>query len=278
MTERITAGLAQKAKRTPANRRGDLEDSEITGFGVRIFAPTKRHATGARSFFINYRMEGREKQFTIGSYPDWSAAAARAKTRNSAGGSIGAKIRRKEGPARGAHCSRPRPTVQRRAPAEEGGQFADERLGNNSKRSCRDRRPQGGGRARRRHRGPPPRHYERGRAVRANRVLAVASKMFSLALRRKEGEDAPWRNQAQGNACKGAARNPEEGHERFFSPAELAAFSDALATYGQTPAAGLPALHHVDRLPAGRGDPRNMGSVRRRARLLGQAKRPYQAA
>jgi integrase len=78
---------------------------------------------------------------------------------------------------------------------------------------------------------------ERGRAVRANRVLAVASKMFSLALKRKEGEDAPWRNQMQGNPCKGIARNPEEGHERFFSPTELAALSDALAAYGETPAA-----------------------------------------
>jgi len=68
-------------------------------------------------------------------------------------------------------------------------------------------------------------------------VLAVASKMFSLALKRKEGEDAPWRDQAQGNPCKGVTRNHEEGHERFFSPAELAALSDALAAYGQTPAA-----------------------------------------
>ena len=45
---------------------------------------------------------------------------------------------------------------------------------------------------------------------------------------RQEGEDAPWRNQAQGNPCKGVARNQEEGHERFFSPAELAALGDAL--------------------------------------------------
>ncbi len=60
--------------------------------------------------------------------------------------------------------------------------------------------------------------------------------MFSLALKRKEGDDDPWRNQAQGNSCKGVGRNPDEGHERFFSPSELAALSDALAVYGQTPA------------------------------------------
>ena len=60
--------------------------------------------------------------------------------------------------------------------------------------------------------------------------------MFALALKRKEGEDAPWRDQAQGNPCKGVERNHEEGHERFFSPAELAALSDALAGLRQTPA------------------------------------------
>jgi integrase len=40
-----------------------------------------------------------------------------------------------------------------------------------------------------------------------------------------------------GNPCKGVERNHEEGRERFFSPAELAAISDALAAYpGQTAA------------------------------------------
>ena len=52
-------------------------DSKITGFGVRVFAPTNRRPQGARSFFINYRIGGREKRFTIGSFPEWSAKAAR---------------------------------------------------------------------------------------------------------------------------------------------------------------------------------------------------------
>nr|WP_294534770.1 site-specific integrase [uncultured Rhodoblastus sp.] len=60
--------------------------------------------------------------------------------------------------------------------------------------------------------------------------------MFSLALRPLEGENTPWRDQAQGNPCRGVERNQEEGHERFFSEAEIAALSDALAAYGSTPA------------------------------------------
>lgn len=78
---------------------------------------------------------------------------------------------------------------------------------------------------------------ESGRPVRANRILGVASKMFSLSLRPLTGEDKPWRNAEQGNPCKGVARNREEARERFFSQTELAAISDALAAYpAQTPA------------------------------------------
>jgi integrase len=50
------------------------------------------------------------------------------------------------------------------------------------------------------------------------------------------GDDAPWRNAAQGNPCKGVARNREEGRERFFSQVEIAALADALQAYGETPA------------------------------------------
>ena len=73
--------------------------------------------------------------------------------------------------------------------------------------------------------------------MRANRILGVASKAFTLSLRPLAGEDKPWRNAAQGSPCKGVARNREEGRERFFSQAELAAIADALDAYPvQTPA------------------------------------------
>lgn len=72
---------------------------------------------------------------------------------------------------------------------------------------------------------------DKPRLVRANRILAVASKMFSLALVPRAGETLPWRNAVLGNPCKGIERNPEEGRERFFSRSELGAISDALAEY-----------------------------------------------
>ena len=69
------------------------------------------------------------------------------------------------------------------------------------------------------------------RAVRANRILAVCSKMFSLALVPMAGETLPWRNAAAGNPCKGIEKNQEEARERFFSKAELERIAEALAEY-----------------------------------------------
>src|SRR5262245_27604700 len=61
----------------PAKGAITLWDTEVTGFGARIFAPSKRHPKGARSFFLNYRIDGVERRYTIGSRPEWSVEAAR---------------------------------------------------------------------------------------------------------------------------------------------------------------------------------------------------------
>lgn len=45
----------------------------VAGFGIRITA------SGARAFILNYRFEGQERRITIGKYPTWTVAAARKK-------------------------------------------------------------------------------------------------------------------------------------------------------------------------------------------------------
>jgi integrase len=67
--------------------------------------------------------------------------------------------------------------------------------------------------------------------VRANRILAIASKAFSLSLVPMAGENRPWRDAAMGNPCKGVPRNHEEPRGKLFSQQELAAITDALAAY-----------------------------------------------
>src|SRR5262249_13558751 len=60
---------------------------------------------------------------------------------------------------------------------------------------------------------------------------------LGLGVKPMAGEDKPWRDQAQGNPCKGLERNPEQAKERFLSSAEIARVVDALEAYGRTPAA-----------------------------------------
>src|SRR5262245_19727950 len=58
-----------------------IYDTEVTGFCLRVFAPTDRHPRGARSFALNYILNGKERRYTIGRYPDWSVVAAREEAR-----------------------------------------------------------------------------------------------------------------------------------------------------------------------------------------------------
>ena len=70
MAERLTD---KRVKNLPAPASGNriTYDAEVKGFGIRITT------AGAKAFVLNYRIAGRERRFTIGSYPDWSVAAAR---------------------------------------------------------------------------------------------------------------------------------------------------------------------------------------------------------
>jgi integrase len=202
----------------------------VTGFGVRIYA------AGSKSFFLNYRIDGRERRFTIGPFPRWSVTAARERAKE-----LRTEIDRGHDPAGQKRDRRDAPTVQdlidryvdEHLPRKSGAEsrIEDEKkmlseigtlLGKHTKVADVH-----GGDIKDMHR----KITESGRPVRANRITAIASKAFSLSLVPMSGENTPWRNAAQGNPCKGIERNHEEGRERFFSQGELAAISDALAAY-----------------------------------------------
>lgn len=212
------------------------DDPRATGFGVRCYP------SGGKSFFLDYRLDGRQRRFTIGPFPRWSAEAARERARE-----LRKEIDRGNDPAGRKRERREAPTVQDLIDryiedhlpkkSNDRSRIADEKrmlaeigkfLGRNTRvTDVHD----GDIEAMHRQISKSIGRGGKPRRVRANRILTVASKMFTLSLRSRNGENAPWRDAVQGNPCKGIERNPEEGRERFFSQKELAAISDALAEY-----------------------------------------------
>jgi integrase len=213
LTDRIISKL-------PAPARGNkvTYDDAVKGFGIRVTA------ADGKAFVLNYRRksDGRERRYTIGSYPDWSVGAARdeAKRLKRAidGGAdpVGEHREQREAAIVADLCSRflteyvprKRPATQRDYQQQitvdilpafgrmkvAGITHADVDAFH---RKISERAP-----------------------THANRVLAVLSKMFSLSV------VWGWRSN---NPCKGVERNQEHKRTRYLSGAELARLTDALA-------------------------------------------------
>ena len=198
---------------------------------------------------MNYHLDGRERQITIGRWPTWTVDAARDEAKE-----LRRQIDGGEDPAGSKRERREAPTVQdlidryvaQHLPTKTAGgprqKIVQQRISDEKKMlgevgDCLGKHTKvadiHAGDIQEMHRKISETVGRQGpRRVRANRILAVASKMFSLASLPEAGENVPWRNAAQGNPCKGVKKNPEDGRERYYSPLELAAIADALGLYG----------------------------------------------
>src|SRR6516225_4498770 len=156
------------------------DDPKATGFGVRSYPG------GSKSFFIDYRVNGRQRRYTIGPSPRWSTEAAREEAKK-----LRREIDRGVDPAGDKRARRTAPTItdlidryiEDHLPKKTiiGTRLADEKrmlteIGDKLGKHTRVADIHGGDIAHI-HR----RITESGRPVRANRILAVCSKMFSLA-------------------------------------------------------------------------------------------------
>src|SRR6516164_858648 len=163
------------------------DDPKATGFGVRSYPG------GGKSFFIDYRLNGRQRRYTIGPFPRWSAEAAREEAKK-----LRKEIDRGVDLAGDKRERRTAPTVQDlidryvedHLPKKTlvGPRLNDEKkmlaeVGDKLGRHTKVAEIHGGDIA-----DMHRRVTESGRPVRANRILAIASKMFSLALVSKAGE------------------------------------------------------------------------------------------
>lgn len=191
-------------------------DDAVKGFGIRVTA------AGARAFVLNYRAGGRDRRITIGSFPDWKVAAAR----DHAAG-LKRRVDSGEDPMADRHADRAAPTVDTLAE-----RFLTEHVARKRPATQRDYgsllrmyiRPALGKVkvAELRHSDVEKLHREVARKApyRANRTVAVLSKMLALAVKWEMRTDNP---------ARGIEREPEQKRERFLSPAEIARLGEALA-------------------------------------------------
>jgi integrase len=213
---RLTDAIVKRLP-TPDKDNELTRDTVVKGYAACVTAAS------SRSLVLDYRTRaGRQRRFTIGRFPDWSVSAGREEARRlkreiDGGGDPLAAIEA----ARGAstvddliqrfieeHVSRKRPHTQydyrnvierhirpvigRMKVAEVAWADIDAL-----------------------HR----KITKAGRATQANRVVAVASKMFSLAIR--------WKVRAD-NPAKGIERNSEQPRKRYPTSAELKRLTEAL--------------------------------------------------
>jgi integrase len=185
-------------------------DRETKGFGARVTA------AGGKAFILNYRRksDGLERRYTIGAFPDWSAAVAREEAKrlkrhiDGGGDPVGEHQADRAAPTMADLCERfieeylprKRPSTQK----EYRLQIASEilpRLGRlkvaNVTFSNIDALHHG---------------ITAKAPYRANRVVALLSRMFSMAIRWH------WRTD---NPCTGIERNQEHKRRRYLSADEL---------------------------------------------------------
>ncbi len=208
-----------KALKTPDKKYQITYDNLIPGFGVRTTS------TGAKSFILNYAVNGRERRFTLGKYPAWSVAAAR----NEAG-RLRQLIDTGRDPMAERNANRTEPTVRdlcdrylkdhaktkKRASSLKGDKSSIQRF----------IKPQLGGLKisavsftdiDRLHQ-----KISKATPIQANRVVALLSKMFTLSIR--------WQYRTS-NPVQGIERNQENRRKTYLKGDQMCRLTQALSDY-----------------------------------------------
>jgi hypothetical protein len=156
----------------------------VRGFGIRITA------SGAKSFVINYTVAGRERRYTIGSYPAWSVVAARDEAKR-----LRQDVDRGIDPLGQRNEERESPTVSELCDRYLTEHASRKRTGANDKTLIEKYvRPEfGNGKVTSIAFGDIDRLHQRitraGKPYQANRVHSLLTKMFSLAIWNSHGID-----------------------------------------------------------------------------------------
>jgi integrase len=227
MAQRLT-GRIVKSLPVPDNGNAITYDLDVKGFGARITA------AGGRAFILNYRRksDGRERRWTIGSFPDWGTGAARDEAKR-----LKRLIDGGADPVGEHEGDRSSPTVTDLCTRFEAEYLPRKRPW--TQKSYRQQIAADILPVMRRlkvaavtYADVDRLHRDIGKRapIHANRVLALLSKMFSLAIR------WGWRSD---NPCRGIERNQEQKRRRYLSGDELARLTSALAGHRDQQAANI---------------------------------------
>jgi integrase len=189
-------------------------DGEIPGLGARITA------AGVISFVLQYRINGRERRYTIGRHPDFSVAGARDEALR-----LRSEIAKGHDPLGGREAQREAPTIDDMA--DDYLEFSKAHKRESSIRNDKQMldniiKPKLG---KIRVAAVTPRDIEslhsalKKTPYRGNRALALLKTMFNWAIRQE------WRSD---NPAKGIEKFPEEKRERWLQEKELEQLTAAL--------------------------------------------------
>ena len=216
-------------RRLPLPKQGKeiTTDTDVAGFGARVTA------NGARSFVLRYSTRsGRERTFTIGDATVWRTTDARDKARelrrqvDDGGDPLGEIEAERAAPTmlelierfRAEHLSKKRPRTAREY-SHVLRLHVEPHFGQHTKVADVTFADVDG-----LHR----KVTKSGATYQANRVVAMLSKMFALAVK--------WRMRPD-NPCRGIERNKEYHRRRYLSSDELVRLVEALGKHPDRPAA-----------------------------------------
>jgi integrase len=217
LTSKIVKGLSPPARGSRITydyEAGNDPRKTVPGFGARITA------AGSIAFVLNYRIAGVERPMTIGSFPAWSVSQAREKARE-----LRRMIEDGRDPLNERITEREAPTMRDLAKRYLEEHAIKKRSRLDDEQMLRKRViPELGAKkvAAVRFSDIAKLHAKitnDGSPIRANRCVALLSKMFSLSIR--------WEVRAD-NPAKSIERNPEQSRNRYLSGDELARLSKAL--------------------------------------------------
>ena len=228
MAERLT-DRGVKALPLPATDKHVVYDDVVRGFGVRVTA------AGSKSFVLNYRRksDGVERRYTIGPFPEWTVLAAREEAK-----ALRRLIDGGGDPVGEHRAEREAPTVNDLADRYEAEQLPKRRVSTQADYRSMLRvhiRPGLGKRkvAALTFADMDTLHRTITKAAgpyRGNRVIALMSKLCSLAMQWQ------WRSD---NPVRGIERNDEAKRKRYLSAAEVERLSAALAKHDDSDAADI---------------------------------------